>query len=172
MNFDRTCTFKKKNLELKRMEQEVEEDDICLDNILKDLEKKTNFFEFLPYSEAIKNEVEPDDILPSPFSPISNYRQLFGENKKKMNEKLISMKTMTLQREKTQNFTLYQSKALYKQKKSLLENSASLKKKTKLDELFDLQQNELYFSKKNTKKILPKINKNISHSISALMNLK
>lgn len=82
MNFDRTCTFKKKNLELKRMEQEVEEDDICLDNILKDLEKKTNFFEFLPYSEAIKHEVEPDDILPSPFSPVSNYRQLFGEKKK------------------------------------------------------------------------------------------
>lgn len=166
MNFDRNSTFKKKNIELKRMVEE-EEKNIGLDNILKELEKNTNFYEFLPYKEAMKLENEPDDILPSPFSPVSNYKKLF--EKKEEDKKIFALKSLpnSIERKTTINFTHYQSKALTEMKNSRYTE----KKLTKVNEILNLQQNFLCFNKKNSKKILPKINKNVSHSINSLINL-
>lgn len=144
--------------------EEEEEDHISLDNLLKDLERQTNFDEFLPYAENKKRELLPDDILPSPFSPVSDYKDKFF--KKEIKRKLIiPIRSLPLKFEgkTTTCFSQYMNEIVR-------EKIKFNRKKTKVDEIFNLQEKNLTVCKKNLKKILPKINKNISHTISGLLN--
>ena len=176
--FDRNYTLKKRNAELRVM-FDKEDEKICLENLIKDLENKTNFDEFLPHKAEISQkpmEFDPDDILPSPFSPVSNYKSNLLRNHHSTERKLIiplkSLPTSYFDEEKeklsgnSNIFTFYQKNAFREMKK--IKQSKII---TKSDEILDLEENNGYFKRKNLRKVLPKINKNISHSISGLMNI-
>jgi len=141
---DRNRTLHRKNAELKVMEKENEEKEgISLKNLMKDLEKQIDFGVF-PYEKC-----EEKGNL-SVFSPFSNFR---GFSEEKREEKTENFEGFI---NKTENFEGFMKKK---------------KKFTKIDAILSLQEKEEVFFKGNQKKILPKINRNISHSINDLLNI-
>jgi len=149
-------------------DEEVTGEHVSLENLLKDLEKQTNFDEFLPYNESKKREMQEDDLLPSPFSPTTNYR----ENSKSSGQRklIIPLRSLPSSNEKKSigsNFFTFQKKAL----SEMMRTQKTTKKLTKVEEIMNLQEEGSTFNRKNMKKILPKINKKVGHSINGLLSL-
>lgn len=167
-------TLYKRSCELRMMEKddEVTEEHVSLENLLKDLERQTNFDEFLPYNESKKREglqADDDGVPPSPGSPARDYRASVKINAER--KLIIPLKSLPSATEKNSPGSHYFSfkKPSFHEKKSVKINVD--KKTTKVEEIYNLQQEGGDFTKKNRKKILPKINKNVSHSINGLLSL-
>ena len=67
--------------------------------------------------------------------------------------------------EKCENFEVFARKKDSKESKKK-------KKFNKIEAILDLQENDEKVFRRNQKKILPKINRNVTHSINDLLNLK
>ena len=156
-------------------DDEVTEEHVSLDNLLKDLERQTNFDEFLPYNESKKREgmqasyIDDDTVPPSPGSPARDYRTSAKNNaERKLIIPLKSLPSATEKNSPGSNYFTFK-KPSFHEKKSVKINVD--KKTTKVEEIYNLQQEGGDYTKKNRKKILPKINKNVSHSINGLLSL-
>jgi hypothetical protein len=53
----------------------------------------------------------------------------------------------------------------------MMRTQKTTKKLTKVEEIMNLQEEGSTFNRKNMKKILPKINKKVGHSINGLLSL-
>lgn len=152
-------------------EQETGEH-LSLENLLKDLEKQTNFDEFLPFSESQKREVQEDDndnVPASPFSPgFTANLQSFKSSERKLIRPLRSCPSPSDLRSKTGLAFSFSTSQKKKTTGKTLQTSPKL---SKLDEIINLQHEDTVFSRKNQRKILPKINKNVGHNINGLLNL-